>query len=208
MGEAARVGEVMPVGEAREQILTMVERVAMVHYHFATTIIEELGEEKGRELIARAIERYGREVGERHRAKVIAAGLEPSCENYRAVPDLAPLAWSPESLPWVVLDGLEPSCENYRAVPDLAPLAWSPESLPWVVLDGRERRVCPLAKYWIEKGARDIGRLYCRVDQAKYRAFDPKCECRHPQNVLDGDDVCLVVAKKRSEWQKIDGGAL
>jgi L-2-amino-thiazoline-4-carboxylic acid hydrolase len=177
MGEAARVGEVMPVGEAREQILTMVERVAMVHYHFATTIIEELGEEKGRELIARAIERYGREVGERHRAKVIAAGLEPSCENY-------------------------------RAVPDLAPLAWSPESLPWVVLDGRERRVCPLAKYWIEKGARDIGRLYCRVDQAKYRAFDPKCECRHLQNVLDGDDVCLVVAKKRSEWQKIDGGAL
>lgn len=176
MGEGPYAGEMMPVGEAREQILTMVERVAMVHYHFATIIIEELGEEKGRGLISRAIERYGSEVGERHRAKVIAAGLDPSCENY-------------------------------KAVPDLARLAWSPESLPRVEVDGRERRVCPLAKYWIEKGSRDIGRLYCGVDQAKYRAFDPECECRHPRNVLDGDDVCQVVAKKRSEWERIDGGA-
>ncbi len=177
MDEGARAGEVMPVDEARAQVLTMVERVAMVYYHFATTIIEELGEERGRELISRAIERYGREVGERHRRRVIQAGLEPSCENY-------------------------------KAVPDLARLAWSPESLPRVEVDGRQLRVCPLAKYWIEKGARDIGRLYCWVDQAKYRAFDPECECRHLQNVLDGDDCCKVVAKKRSEWERIDGGAL
>ena len=177
MNTAARDGEVMPVGEAREQILTMVERVAMVHYHFATAIIRELGEEKGRRLIADAIDGYGREVGERHRDKVIAAGLAPNCENY-------------------------------RAVPDLARLAWSPESMPRMEINGQERPVCPLAKYWIEKGAREVGRLYCGVDQAKYRAFDPECECRHLQNVLDGDDGCQVVANKRSEWEKIDGGAL
>ena len=61
--------------------------------------------------------------------------------------------------------------------------------------------VCPLAKHWIEKGAQRLGRLYCYVDQAKYATFDPECECRHLRNVLDGDDRCEIVARKRSEWE-------
>jgi len=79
-------------------------------------------------------------------------------------------------------------------------LAWSPEGMPTLLRGGKEIRVCPLAKYWIDKGAAELGRLYCYVDQAKYSAFDPECECRHLANVLDGDDQCVVVAKKKREW--------
>lgn len=161
--------ETIPVAEALAQLQIALERVAMLHFHYATTLVAELGEERGREIAARAIAAYGREVGERQRERVAAAGYAPSCENYGVVPDLPRLAW--------------------RA-----------ENLPRVLVDGKERRVCPLAKYWLEKDAADLGRLYCRVDQAKYAAFDPECECRHLSNVLDGDDTCQTVAKKHGEW--------
>ena len=161
----------IPTEEALRQILVAVERIAMLHYHFANTLVAELGEERGRELIAKAIAAYGREVGERHRERIVEAGYEPSCEHY-------------------------------KALPDLPTLAWTPEGMPKIKRGDRELQVCPLAKYWIEKGAERLGRLYCYVDQAKYAAFDPDCECRHLQCVLDGDDSCKVVAKKRREWEE------
>ncbi|MCL4532524.1 MAG: L-2-amino-thiazoline-4-carboxylic acid hydrolase [Chloroflexi bacterium] len=114
-------------------------------------------------------------MGERHRRRVIAAGIAPSCDNY-------------------------------DKLPDLPRLAWSPENLPEAEVDGRRLPVCPLAKYWLESGDADLGRLYCAVDQAKYAAFDPECECRHLQNVLAGDDCCRPVAKKRLQW--VAGGPL
>ncbi len=168
--------DAIPTSEAAAQVLTMVERIAMVYYHFAQTIINHLGEEEGRKLIAEAIASYGKEVGERQRQRVEALGLPADCENY-------------------------------RTVPDLARLAWTPEYMPKRVINGQERPVCPLANYWMDKDAANLGRLYCYVDQAKYKAFDPECECRHPKNVLDGDEECLVVAKKKSEWNDIDRGA-
>ncbi len=72
--------------------------------------------------------------------------------------------------------------------------------MPKRLIDGEERSVCPLAAYWLDKGAADLGRLYCHVDQAKYTAFDPESECRHLKNVLDGDDGCQVVGKKKTDW--------
>jgi hypothetical protein len=159
--------------EALQQIGIAVERIAMLYYHFATTLVAELGEEQGRKLIRKAIDAYGQEVGEIQRQRVIEAGLEPTCQNF-------------------------------KAVVDLPRMAWLPENMPVHVANGKELRICPLAKYWIDKGAADLGRLYCYVDQAKYPAFDPESECRHMGNVLDGDDSCQVVAKKRTEWERID----
>lgn len=166
----------MPVAEALQQVLIMSERLAMLHYHFANTLVQELGEERGRELVARAIAAYGREVGERQRQRVTAAGYPPDCDNYKVLPDL-PM------------------------------MAWSPDGMPTVRRNGRELRVCPLAKYWMERGAESLGRLYCYVDQAKFAAFDPECECRHLKNVLDGDETCEVVARKRWQWDESQGGS-
>jgi predicted ArsR family transcriptional regulator len=168
--------ETIPKAEALAQILTSVERLAMLYYHFAGTLVEELGEEKGKALIRKAIHAYGTEVGERQRRRVTEAG-------YAA------------------------SCENYKALPDLPAMAWSQDGMPRMMLHGKETPVCPLAKYWIEKGASDLGRLYCHVDQAKYSTFDPECECRHLENVLDGDERCLIVVKKKNEWDASTGGA-
>lgn len=168
-GEQATV----PAAEALQQISIAVERIAMLHYHFATTLVAELGEEKARELITKAIASYGKEVGEIQRRRVIEAGLEPTCENF-------------------------------KAVVDLPRMAWLPENMPVHVANGKELRICPMAKYWIDKGATDLGRLYCYVDQAKYRAYNLDCECRHLSNVLDGGDDCQVVAKTRAEWEIID----
>jgi len=173
--QAADRSESIPRAEALAQILTSVERLAMLYYHFANTLVAELGEEKGKELIRKAIESYGTEVGERQRRRVTAAG-------YAA------------------------SCENYKVLPDLPALAWSQEGMPKLVRQGKEISICPLAKYWMEKGAADLGRLYCHVDQAKYSTFDPECECRHLENVLDGDERCLIVIKKKSEWDEVTGG--
>jgi hypothetical protein len=161
----------IPKAEVLAQILTSVERLAMLYYHFATTIINELGDEKGKVLIREAIDAYGREIGDRQRRRVTAAG-------YTA------------------------SCENYKVLPDLPALAWSQEGMPRIVHRGKEIAICPLAKYWIEKGAADLGRLYCYVDQAKYSTFDPDCECRHLENVLDGDDRCSIVVKKKCDWSQ------
>ena len=173
MGDSVMPEGRMPVSEARRQILTTVERLAMLYYHFADTLVRELGEERGTALIRKAIAAYGTEVGERQRLRVTQAGHAASCENY-------------------------------KTVADLPTLAWSPDGMPRIVRDGKEIAVCPLAKYWIEKGAAELGRLYCYVDQAKYSTFDPACECRHLDNVLDGDDCCSVVVKKKSEWAQLD----
>jgi hypothetical protein len=49
---------------------------------------------------------------------------------------------------------------------------------------------CPLAAVWKELGSEELGRMYCRVDQAKYRAFNPRAELIHTCNMLDGDPYC------------------
>lgn len=163
-------GRVIGPEDLLGQVLIALHRLAMLHYHYANTLVQELGEEKGREVIGRAIAAYGREIGERQRQRVIEAGYEPTGENY-------------------------------QAVPDLPGLAWLPEHMPRLKIGEKEVPVCPLAKYWIEKGAPELGRLYCYVDQAKYAAYNPECECRHLQNVLDGDDCCQIVARRRDEWE-------
>lgn len=57
--------EMVPLKEAREQVEIAVARAALLHLAFSKTLIEEFGEEKGKELIIRSILEYGRRVGER-----------------------------------------------------------------------------------------------------------------------------------------------
>ena len=55
--------------------------------------------------------------------------------------------------------------------------------------------VCHLAEVWKELGAPELGRLYCFVDQAKYKAYNPDLECVHVKNVLDGDPYCELAVR-------------
>lgn len=156
-------GDSIRLEEARTQVQTLARRLAMLHYHYASVIIERMGEDEGRRLVAEAIRRYGTEVGARHRARIVAAGYEPSVENYGKLHDVPPLFNLPASA-------------------------------------AGEGPACPVARYFREIGEEEIGRMYCYVDQAKYEAFDPECECRHSRNALDGDPACDIVAKKKRDW--------
>ena len=88
--------------------------------------------------------------------------------------------------------------ENFPS--DLPDIAWDVES---VFVNGEERaRVhhCPLAAEWLEWGDPQIARLYCFVDQAKMKAYNPDYEYIHLKNILDGDPYCeLAIRKTRME---------
>ena len=149
---------------AIKNIYIMVERLAYIHYAFAKTLVEELGEDRGREIASRAIEKYGATVAGIVQKNLEGQGVEPILENYKDLP-----SWG-----W-----------------DFAPVEPPPER-PY----GLSSKVtnCPLARAWKDLGkeAESLGRLYCRVDQAKYGAFGKGYLCVHDQNILDGDEYCII----------------
>ncbi len=93
--------------------------------------------------------------------------------------------------------GLTPTPENFPS--DLPDKAWNVEA---VFINGEERaRIhhCPLAVEWLEWSDPQIARLYCYVDQAKMRAYNPDYEYIHIKNVLDGDPYCELTIRKTGE---------
>lgn len=100
--EWAEEAGTIPYDEAREAVLAMARRVALLHMAYSRTLVDELGEERGRTLIERAIRAYGCHIGERTRARVEALGLEPQPDNFAQGSDLSPLGFPAES---VTVDG-------------------------------------------------------------------------------------------------------
>jgi hypothetical protein len=164
MREMKMKNEVISKEQATREVLSMIRRAALIHYCYAKTLIEEMGEERGKDLISKAIRSYGQNVGEKVKAETLAKGLDLFLENYQE--DLPSLGWQLER---VTVEG-EPRTRIH---------------------------VCHLANVWKELGAPEIGRLYCYVDQAKYRTYNPDLECIHVKNVLEGDRFCEVAVRSR-----------
>ncbi len=61
----AEKDEVVPLKEAAREVETAMTRVALLHLSFSKTLIEEFGEEKGKEMIVKSVLEYGKRVGER-----------------------------------------------------------------------------------------------------------------------------------------------
>ena len=93
--------ETVPKKEAMQQLKNMISRTALLHYAFAQTLIEELGEEKGRALALKAIKRYGGFVGQKARKRAQEKNLSFTPENFQD--DLPPLGWP--SREKVIVDG-------------------------------------------------------------------------------------------------------
>ena len=74
--------EFIEIEEAAKQIKTVSERIALLHLSYAKTLTEELGEEKGKQLILKAIKRYGKHIGEARREEIEEKGLDPTAENF------------------------------------------------------------------------------------------------------------------------------
>ncbi len=155
--------ETITKDEALRQIRLALRRCALIYHSFARTLIDELGEKRGRELIRRAVDDYGERIGAEARRKAEQKGLPLSPDSFES---------------------------------DLPDLAWRMET---VTVDGEERvRVheCPLAEDWRGWGDAATGRIYCFVDQAKMRAFNPDYEYVHVRNVLDGDPYCELAVRR------------
>ena len=150
------------VEEAAAQIKLGLRRAVLIYHYFAKTLIEELGKEKGTELIKKAIEAYGSHVGSEAREKARKKNLDLKPENFES--DLPKYVWEIEE---VVIDGEKRSRVHF----------------------------CPLAAEWISLGDVETARLYCFVDQAKMKAFNPQYEYLHLKNVLDGDPYCELVVR-------------
>jgi len=153
--------------EAQRQVKSMITRAALIHYAFAKTIIDEVGEKRGKELIKKAMALYGEKVGQKARERAGEKGLPNTAENFQD---------------------------------DLPTLGW--HSRERVVVDGERRarvHTCYLAETWKELGAKEIGRLYCYVDQAKYKAFNPELECVHTKNCLEGDPYCELAVRSKKK---------
>ena len=88
--------------EALRQIRLALRRGALLYHYFAKTLVEELGEERGTELIRKAIDAYGAHIGKDARRRADEKGLPPTPEHFES--DLPTLAWETEK---VVVDGEE-----------------------------------------------------------------------------------------------------
>ncbi len=159
--------KVVNKGTAEKDVILIAKRLASLYLHFYQDLVKELGEEKAKEITQRVIKKYGEESGIETRKTIEKMGLNPEKENFSKGSDLPSMGWKTEK-------------KNYP--------------------DGRcntKITYCPFAEFWIEKGAEKFGRLYCFVDQAKYSGFNPKLECLHEKNVLDGDPYCELAIKKK-----------
>lgn len=155
--------EFIPKSEAKEQVRKMASMMASLYYHFCRSIIDTLGKEKGEELIKKAIDAYGCEKGTKHRLFFEANGLPISPVTYTLQSDLPQLGWD-VMIPEERINPTHIIIKN-----------------------------CPLAEYWKEKNFTEVGQLYCRVDQAKYKAFHPDSNFKHLKNTLNNEPYCEMV---------------
>jgi len=72
----------VPIEDAREQARRASLRLGLLHIYYAKTLVEELGEERGKQIILKAIKEYGRHIGEDGKNKACAKGLENEPANY------------------------------------------------------------------------------------------------------------------------------
>jgi len=94
--------EMIPKKDALSQLNLALRRVALIYHHFTETLVDELGEDRGMELVRKSIDAYGHHVGEEAKKKAQQKGLPLAPENFED--GLPMLAWDWEG---VVVDGEE-----------------------------------------------------------------------------------------------------
>jgi len=88
--------EMLTKDDAVAQIKLALRRAALIYHYFAKTLVEDLGEERGGELIKKAIESYGSHVGCEARRKAQEKNLDLKPENFES--DLPKYVWKTEEI--------------------------------------------------------------------------------------------------------------
>jgi hypothetical protein len=161
--------------EAKRQVALTSRRLGLLHLAFAEVLVSELGEEKGKKCVARAIKEYGRKIGGAKREKLLAEGVEPTAESFFSVTDLPSIGMH-EGVEEVEVDGER----RYRAYG------------------------CVMGRVWQEYGGDSLGRIYCYVDPASSMWFDPRCKFVHTKAIPDGDNCCELAMRPTTEKDRED----
>ena len=85
--------------------------------------------------------------------------------------------------------GLKPTLENYYRFSDLPRLGW----------DANEEGTtyCCYAEPWLKRGEEELGQLYCEVDIAKIKAYNPNIKIRRTKSLLTGDSHCHYIIEEK-----------
>lgn len=177
MSLSAKSEEVVSLKEAVDAVESTARRVALLHLAYARTLVDELGEKRGRELIAKAINEFGVRIGERTRQEVIAQGLKPTVENFSAGESYA-----------IPRFGMSERGEMTKTEDETRVRVYG----------------CTLAKVWKEYAEEKLGRLYCYVDPAKFMGYDLNYKQIHTKTILDGNECCEMTMRKTTEKERRD----
>ena len=167
--------ELISLEEAKQEVALVCRRLGLLHLSFAEVLVKELGEEKGKKVIARAVKEYGKKIGERKREMAIDQGLALTLENLGKFRDLPKF-------------GMHDRREEVEIEGEKRTRAYG----------------CVMAKVWREYGKDALGRIYCYVDPAKTMAFNPECKLIHTKALPDGDDFCELVTRPTAEKERHD----
>jgi len=183
--------EMIPVADAIKETEMASRRIGLLHLAFAKTLVAELGDKAGKEMILKAIEYYGKLIGEKTKEEVEKQGLEAIPQNFGA--------------------------GTARDLPKFG----MHEGREVIDKDGKRTiatRGCALAKVWREYGEEELGGLYCYVDPAKYMYYNPGYKLIHKSAMpFNGSNTCEFAveetsqeerdsfAQGKADWTKIDG---
>jgi len=162
----------IPIDEAAHEVALTARRIALLHIAYARTLVDQLGPDRGKELIVKAIRAYGVRIGEEVRDAVGAQGIDPTPENYGA--------GEARQLP---LFGMHAGIEHVETEAGTRLRAYG----------------CVMGRTWNELEESELGRLYCLVDPAKYIAYDGVHALAHLKTIPDGDEFCEFCLREATE---------
>ncbi len=181
----------IPLDEAVKEAEMASRRIGLLHLAYAKTLVAELGKEEGKKMALKAIETYGKMIGEKTKQEVEKMGMEPIPQNFGA--------GDSRDLPRIGMhEGRQVKEEDGKRV--------------------ITTRGCALAKVWREYDEEELGGWYCYVDPAKYMYYNPNYKLIHKEAMpFSGGDACEFAVEETSEserddfakgnadWETIDG---
>lgn len=161
----------MPVNEVQDAVQRMAKFTAQLYYHLTKAMIEDFGE-PAKKTISKGIRNFGLERGKNIAESAKKAGEKLTISNILKFYDM-PIAagWAPKSA------AAEEEKDIYTGC----------------------TKSCVFADYWIEKGWRDIGKIYCEVDYAIREGYNEEISYTAEKNILKGDDCCTSFTKYKNK---------
>ena len=166
--------ETVPFEEAFKQVQVAMSRLALMHLAYSQVIVENFGEEKGKELIIRSIMEYGRKIEEYSKNTDQDSSFYGMHGKY-------------------VYKG--------KAFVDVRDMFSLNEDID---LQSLEIYDCSLAKVFRYYKEEEIGRLYCYIDAARAMAKNPENKTIHTKCILCDDDYCQIKVEKTTVKERRD----